>query len=127
MSLTILAPRMWFLTLLFALLGSSSNLFFSLRYPSVTINPIIDLILVHPIGLAWDLILQKPDDLKYRYEAGSLVEQPRTSHLPILARLRIWLAQGQWNEKEHACVYVGSNVAFAFAFATDVSRRPRPR
>jgi OPT family small oligopeptide transporter len=33
---------------------------------------------------------------------------------------RQWLAQGKWNEKEHTCVYVSSNVAFGFAFATDV-------
>lgn len=34
--------------------------------------------------------------------------------------MRLWLAQGRWNEKEHACVYVSSNVSFGFAFATDV-------
>ncbi|KAL8996061.1 MAG: hypothetical protein Q9169_004337 [Polycauliona sp. 2 TL-2023] len=28
--------------------------------------------------------------------------------------------QGRWNEKEHACVYISSNVSFGFAFATDV-------
>ncbi len=33
---------------------------------------------------------------------------------------RLWLAQGKWNEKEHACVYISSNVSFGFAFATDV-------
>lgn len=111
---------MWLLTLLFALLGSSANLFFSLRYPSVTINPIIALILVHPLGLAWDIIFKRSDDAEFRYEDGAVVEQPSTSDLTLLTRLRVWLAQGQWNEKEHACVYVGSNVAFAFAFATDV-------
>jgi OPT family small oligopeptide transporter len=34
--------------------------------------------------------------------------------------LRLWLAQGRWNEKEHSCVYISSNVSFGFAFATDV-------
>ncbi|EOD46278.1 putative sexual differentiation process protein isp4 protein [Neofusicoccum parvum UCRNP2] len=34
--------------------------------------------------------------------------------------LRLWLAQGKWNEKEHCCVYISSNVSFGFAFATDV-------
>ncbi|NJR31479.1 hypothetical protein HC762_01800 [bacterium] len=32
----------------------------------------------------------------------------------------MWLGQGRWNEKEHACVYISSNVSFGFAFATDV-------
>lgn len=37
-----------------------------------------------------------------------------------MSRLRLWLAQGRWNGKEHACVYISSNVSFGFAFATDV-------
>jgi hypothetical protein len=111
---------MWFLTILFALLGSSSNLFFSLRYPSVTINPIIALILVHPLGLAWDHIFKRPEDAEYGFINGWSQRKPESNNFPFFQRWRIWLAQGGWNEKEHACVYVGSNVAFGFAFATDV-------
>src|SRR3569833_1520522 len=29
-------------------------------------------------------------------------------------RFRLWLAQGRWNEKEHSCVYISSNVSFGF-------------
>src|SRR5262245_57317703 len=39
-TLSIDTPRMWTLSILFAVLGSSTNLFFSLRYPSVSITPI---------------------------------------------------------------------------------------
>ena len=119
-TLSISTPRMWILTLIFALLGSSANLFFSLRYPSVTINPIIALIVVHPVGLAWDLLLKRRTDPREEFRDGFRVSAlwPRDSS--FFGRWRLWLAQGRWNEKEHACVYIGSNVAFAFAFATDI-------
>ncbi|KAJ3465670.1 hypothetical protein MRS44_006328 [Fusarium solani] len=47
-TLSINTPRMWCLSVLFSILGSSTNLFFSLRYPSVAITPVIALLLVHP-------------------------------------------------------------------------------
>src|SRR5437763_554778 len=53
---------MWTLSLIFSVLGSATNLFFSLRYPSVTITPVIALLLVHPLGLLWDAVLKRPDD-----------------------------------------------------------------
>lgn len=150
-SLSINTPRMWTLSILFAILGSSTNLFFSLRYPSVSITPVIALLLVHPLGLLWDQILKRPYDgeeifvdgflLSRNYEANLREQTGRwgtgrnglVSASPVDAsdelqvqmswrhRLRLWLAQGHWNEKEHCCVYISSNVSFGFAFATDVS------
>jgi hypothetical protein len=151
-SLSINTPRMWFLSILFAVLGSSTNLFFSLRYPSVSITPVIALLLVHPLGLLWDQILKRPDDPSEIFLNGSLkgclASNPRRDHengslangnglwsesSPLVededssgayslpTKLRLWFAQGRWNEKEHCCVYVASNVSFGFAFATDVS------
>ncbi|KAI2624799.1 OPT-domain-containing protein [Xylaria nigripes] len=131
-TLSINTPRMWFLSGLFSIIGSSTNLLFSLRYPSVTITPVIALLLVHPLGLLWDYLLKRPDDPPEEFVDGvrasldtpsnesssspSLHEEKRTrAH-----RLRLWLAQGSWNEKEHSCVYVSSNVSFGFAFATDI-------
>jgi hypothetical protein len=134
---------------LFAILGSSTNLFFSLRYPSVSITPIIALLLVHPLGLLWDQILKRPSDPEEEFVNGTLnrggsvssgssyASGSRSNSLRALhksrskrRRLRLWLAQGRWNEKEHCCVYISSNVSFGFAFATDVSppdvrRRPK--
>lgn len=115
------APRMWILSLLCTLVGSAANLFFSLRYPSVGITPVIALVIVHPLGRAWDRLLKRADDPKDIFDHGvlkhSAVSQSRSTRS---RRLRLWLAQGTWNEKEHCCVYISSNVSFGFAFATDV-------
>ncbi|KAI2465581.1 OPT-domain-containing protein [Annulohypoxylon bovei var. microspora] len=130
-SLSINTPRMWILSTLFSILGSSTNLFFSLRYPSVSITPVIALLLVHPLGLLWDFFLKRSDDPPEEFEEGVRIDRPvspcRDGHAPAalkersrLGRLRLWLAQGSWNEKEHSCVYVSSNVSFGFAFATDI-------
>ncbi|KAL8698606.1 MAG: hypothetical protein Q9201_006475 [Fulgogasparrea decipioides] len=121
---SISTPRMWILSMLCALLGSGTNLFFSLRYPSVAVTPVIALVVVHPLGLAWDRLFKREDDPVETFDYGILVR--RSSDVPAsgsgygLSRLRQWLAQGKWNEKEHACVYISSNVSFSFAFATDV-------
>jgi OPT family oligopeptide transporter len=125
-SLSINTPRMWTLSLLFAILGSSTNLFFSLRYPSVSITPVIALLLVHPLGLIWDQLLKRRDDPDEEFIEGSRRPTIYSGHernLPkptARRRFRLWLSQGRWNEKEHSCVYISSNVSFGFAFATDV-------
>jgi len=120
---------MWTLSLVFALLGSATNLFFSLRYPSVTITPVIALVLVHPLGRLWNRLLKRGDDPPESFEDGVLKEHVSSSGEDVSPtsrkhQFRLWLAQGTWNEKEHACVYISSNVSFGFAFATDV-RVPR--
>lgn len=120
-SLSINTPRMWTLSLIFAIGGSATNLFFSLRYPSVAITPVIALVLVHPLGKLWDLIFKRSHDLELDFVDGSLQKDgPRYAWTTRRQRVRLWLAQGHWNEKEHACVYISSNVSFGFAFATDV-------
>ena len=107
-SASINTPRMWFLSLLCALLGSATNLFFSLRYPSVAITPVIALVIVHPLGRAWDRLLKLPDDPAETFEFGNRVRAAK-EHDSVRSRsrmswLRLWLAQGRWNGKEHACV-----------------------
>ena len=124
-TLSVSTPRMWCLSVLFSILGSATNLFFSLRYPSVAITPVIALLLVHPFGLAWDYLLKRdsdpPEEFVDGYRTRSLVQGgAHLRGMKHLASWRQWLAQGRWNEKEHACVYVSSNVAFGFAFATDI-------
>jgi hypothetical protein len=120
-SLSINTPRMWTLSLIFAIGGSATNLFFSLRYPSVAITPVIALVLVHPLGKLWDLIFKRSHDQEQDFVDGSLRKDgPQYASTTRQQRLRLWLAQGRWNEKEHACVYISSNVSFGFAFATDV-------
>ena len=117
-------PRMWTLSLLCAFLGSATNLFFSLRYPSVAITPVIALVVVHPLGRVWDQLFTSPDDPQQEYDYGTRIQNQKNTgqerRESWQRRLRRWLGQGHWNEKEHACVYVSSNVSFGFAFATDV-------
>ena len=153
-TLSINTPRMWTLSIFFAIFGSATNLFFSLRYPSVSITPVIALLIVHPMGLLWDRILKRSDDPDEVFENGSLRKHKRDGSQVVIGgdddsdgdeyesttqperapsnsgssrptekwtrRLRLWLAQGRWNEKEHCCVFISSNVSFGFAFATDV-------
>jgi hypothetical protein len=120
-SLSIDTPRMWTLSILFSIAGSSTNLFFSLRYPSVSLTPIIALLLVHPLGLLWDQLFKRYDDPEETFIDGCVQNTFPQTEESWKRRLRLWLAQGRWNEKEHCCVYVSSNVSFGFAFATDVS------
>ncbi len=123
-SASINTPRMWILSLLCAFLGSATNLFFSLRYPSVAITPVIALVVVHPLGRLWDRSLKRTNDPAEVFEDGVLIQrakaQSSTASFSSGQRFRLWLAQGNWNGKEHACVYISSNVSFGFAFATDV-------
>jgi OPT family small oligopeptide transporter len=120
-SLSINTPRMWLLSLLFAVIGSATNLFFSLRYPSVAITPVIAVLLVHPLGLLWDGLLRRASDPEETFVDGTLAQREQAATpASRRTRLRLWLAQGAWNEKEHSCVYISSNVSFGFAFATDV-------
>ncbi|KAL9133979.1 MAG: hypothetical protein Q9175_004845 [Cornicularia normoerica] len=107
-SASINTPRMWSLSLLCALLGSATNLFFSLRYPSVAITPVIALVVVHPLGRAWDRLFKRPDDPMETFEYGDRVRAAKLQNQILsrsrMLRLRLWLAQGRWNGKEHACV-----------------------
>jgi OPT family oligopeptide transporter len=124
-TLSVNTPRMWFLSVLFSILGSSTNLFFSLRYPSVAITPVIALLLVHPLGHLWDFVWKRSYDPSEEFIHGERTPSVMEREDPLPGRSkagswRLWLAQGRWNEKEHTCVYVSSNVAFGFAFATDV-------
>ncbi|KAF1812954.1 OPT-domain-containing protein [Eremomyces bilateralis CBS 781.70] len=133
-TLSINTPRMWFFSMLFAVLGSATNMFFSLRYPSVSINPTIALLLVHPLGKLWDAVWKRSGDPVEGFVDGWLAERTARTDRPARGvgrvreggeerwqrRWRLWLAQGRWNYKEHCCVYIASNVSFSFAFATDV-------
>jgi hypothetical protein len=133
-------PRMWALSMLFAILGSSLNLFFSLRYPSISLSPILALLISHPLGLSWDAFFKESEIVKPSRPSNSLVSSEEASPLlsplgdaPSISRARSpatdltwrqrcmkWLGQGRWNEKEHCCVFISSSVSFGFAFATDV-------
>ena len=85
---------MWILSLLCALLGSATNLFFSLRYPSVAITPVIALVVVHSLGRAWDRILKRDHDPIGIFENGILNNASSLlaadSEVSKKCRLRLW-------------------------------------
>lgn len=94
--------RMWTIALLFTILGSAVNLFFSLRFPSIAITALLAQLLSHPAGVAWERFM------------------PDVTINLLFARIRVNDKSKPWNTKEHCCVFIASNVSFAFAFATDV-------
>lgn len=94
--------RMWTISMIFTVIGSAVNLFFSLRFPSIAVTALLAQLLSHPVGLAWSRFL--PDiQVNLGFTKISLNDKSKP-----------------WNTKEHCCVFIASNVSFAFAFATDV-------
>lgn len=94
--------RMWTIALFFTVLGSAVNLFFSLRFPAIAITALLAQLISHPIGIAWERYL------------------PDVEINLLLTRVKLNDKTHPWNTKEHCCVFIASNVSFAFAFATDV-------
>ncbi|EHA19676.1 hypothetical protein ASPNIDRAFT_208855, partial [Aspergillus niger ATCC 1015] len=86
--------RMWFLGVVFTLLGTGVNQFFSMRYPSVTITSLVAQLLSYPVGCFF------------------------AKALPIM-KVRLF---GRWdldinpdhhfNIKEHAVITIMSNLSF---------------
>lgn len=94
--------RMWTIAILFTVMGSAVNLFFSLRFPSIAVTALLAQLLSHPIGIAWERFL------------------PDVTINLWFAKIKLNDKSRPWNTKEHCCVFIASNVSFAFAFATDV-------
>ncbi|THC90533.1 hypothetical protein EYZ11_009996 [Aspergillus tanneri] len=84
--------RMWIIGLLFTVVGSGLNQFFSLRQPSVTISALVAQLAAYPVGCAW------------------------ARWMP-LGRLN---PDRHFNIKEHALVTIMANVSFGSAAATQV-------
>ncbi|KAJ5604373.1 hypothetical protein N7510_009527 [Penicillium lagena] len=84
--------RMWTIGLVFTIVGSGLNQFFSLRQPSVTISALVAQLLAFPVGRAWG----------------------KWMPLGILNPDR------HFNIKEHALITIMANVAFGSAAATQV-------
>ncbi|KAI9373031.1 OPT oligopeptide transporter protein-domain-containing protein [Aspergillus egyptiacus] len=84
--------RMWAIGLLFTIIGSGLNQFFSLRQPSVTISALVAQLIAYPIGCAW------------------------ARWMPLG-----WLNPDRhFNIKEHALITIMANVSFGSAAATQI-------
>ncbi|KAL4986597.1 OPT oligopeptide transporter protein-domain-containing protein [Aspergillus falconensis] len=84
--------RMWIIGILFTIIGSGLNQFFSLRQPSVKISALVAQLVAYPIGCAW------------------------ARWMPLG-----WLNPDRcFNIKEHALITIMANVSFGSAAATQV-------
>lgn len=85
------------------LLPSAANVFFNFRQPAPTIVPSVLLLLAHPIG---------------KFMAFTMpIKSYRTPRFFGLGPYEFSLNPGPWNIKEHALVYMMTNVAVSFPYA----------
>ncbi|KAH8120611.1 glutathione transporter [Phellopilus nigrolimitatus] len=92
--------RMWFLGLVFTLLISGLNQFFSMRYPSVYISGLVAQLVALPCGKFLERVLPTTRFTTFGYSWS--------------------LNPGPFNIKEHTLITVMSNVVASGAYATDV-------
>ncbi|KAL4948144.1 OPT oligopeptide transporter protein-domain-containing protein [Aspergillus filifer] len=90
--LPINTARMWIIGMIFSIVGSGLNQFFSLRQPSVKISALVAQLVAYPIGCAW------------------------ARWMPLG-----WLnPDRRFNIKEHALITIMANVSFGSAAATQI-------
>lgn len=93
--------RMWLTGIVFTILGTGINQFFSMRYPSVTISSLVAQLLAYPVGTFLARILPV-----------------KTVH--ILGYSFVINPDHYFNIKEHGLVTIMSNLAFGPSWATDI-------
>ncbi|PCH02528.1 Tetrapeptide transporter, OPT1/isp4 [Penicillium occitanis (nom. inval.)] len=94
--------RMWLVGIVFTMLGTGINQFFSMRYPSVTISSLVAQLLAFPVGTALARIL--PVKTVRLFGRWDVTINP----------------DNYFNIKEHCVVTVMSNLAFGPSWATDI-------
>ncbi|KAJ0331232.1 hypothetical protein COL5a_002768 [Colletotrichum fioriniae] len=94
--------RMWVLGVLFTVIGSGINQFFSMRYPGVTISSLVAQLIAYPVGCAVARIL--PVKKVRVFGRWDLVINP----------------DHYFNIKEHAVITIMSNLSFGPSWATDI-------
>ncbi|KAK0520421.1 hypothetical protein OC834_007044 [Tilletia horrida] len=92
--------RMWFMALIFTMLLTGLNQFFSFRYPSVRVSPLVIQLLAYPVGVGLAKILPKR---MWKTPLGSFTLNP-----------------GPFNVKEHAMIVICANVNSSPNSATSV-------
>ncbi|GMG13730.1 unnamed protein product [Aspergillus oryzae var. brunneus] len=103
--------RMWFLGIVFTILGSGINQFFSLRYPSVHIVSLVAELLAYPCGVFLAKVL--PVVTINLGPLGSFCLNP----------------DHHFNIKEHAMIVIMSNVSFGYGSAdsTNIIQAASPK
>ncbi|KAL7939005.1 small oligopeptide transporter [Trichoderma chlorosporum] len=92
--------RAWSIGMSLVILGATMNTIFSLRRPTISIGPMVALIIAWPIGHAWA-----------RYVPAI--------ELNVFG-LKCELNPGPFNVKEHSIIGVMASVAFSVAYSTDI-------
>ncbi|KAF5704858.1 OPT family small oligopeptide transporter [Fusarium globosum] len=93
--------RAWALGLLFTILGTGINQFFSMRYPSVTISSLVAQLVAYPAGRA-------------------LAHALPIMRITLFGREIALNPDHHFNIKEHALVTIMSNLSFGPSWATDI-------
>lgn len=93
--------RMWVLGVLFTMIGSGINQFFSMRYPGVTISSLVAQLVAYPVGCAVARVMPVK---KVRVFGRQIVVNP----------------DHYFNIKEHALITIMSNLSFGPSWATDI-------
>lgn len=94
--------RAWFLGVVFTIVGSGVNQFFSMRYPGVTISSLVAELVAFPCGQLLAAIL--PLWTINCGKLGKLVINP----------------DRKFNKKEHTLITIMANISFTSSWATDV-------
>ena len=94
--------RMWLVGIVFTMVGTGINQFFSMRYPSVTISSLVAQLLAFPVGTALARIL--PVKTVRLFGRWDVTINP----------------DNYFNIKEHCVVTIMSNLAFGPSWATDI-------
>ena len=94
--------RAWFLGVIFTIVGSGVNQFFSMRYPGVTISALVAELIAFPCGQLLALVL--PLWTINCGKLGKLVINP----------------DRKFNKKEHTLITIMANISFTSSWATDV-------
>jgi len=95
-------PRAWIIGLLWTTIGSAINMLFSLRNPSISLTPVVTLLLSYPFGIAWQYTMPSRKFKTFGYTWS--------------------LNSGPFNMKEHTLIVIMANASFGgtTAYSTDV-------
>jgi OPT family oligopeptide transporter len=104
----------WFLGMIFTVLVSALNQFFSMRYPSVAITALVAQLLALPAGKACERIFPT------RYYTLTLPAVPLFNGGAWTKQYRFSFNPGPFNVKEHCLITVMANVVAGGAYATDI-------
>lgn len=112
----VLTIRMWILGLTLCIIASGANTFFNFRYPGPTIGSMVLLLIAHPCGkfLAYSMPINTYT-VRFPMWMSKVVFWREDRSLPL--EYEINLNPGPFNIKEHALIFIMTNVSVYPAYA----------